>query len=271
MEALQVAVIQLSATVDRDRNYCIAEQLIREAAKFGAEFIVLPEKWSFLGDQELLYEQAQPLTGSAVSLMKSLAKELSVDLVAGSVVERGVQGHRHNTSVHISSSGEVQAAYRKIHLFDAQIGTERYRESDHEQAGSQVITSSYKDHTFGMAICYDLRFPELFRSLQKQGAEFFVLPAAFTAKTTVAHWEVLLRARAIENQAFVLAANQVGTHLPSTMSSGGRSMIIDPWGTVLASLHTEEGWVTATIDFSLQSAIQTQLPVLQHQRTDLFP
>ena len=247
------AAIQLNSTPDRDRNVAVAEGLVRRAAAAGAELVVLPEKWPVLGTPEQIASAAEPLDGPTSAWAAGLARELSIDLVAGSFVERVPGDERdRNTSLHLGPDGGVRAVYRKLHMFDVEVDGTVYRESEREAPGEHVVVSeSAAGVGIGMAVCYDLRFPELFRLLAVRGARILVLPAAFTVATTREHWEVLLRARAIEEQCFVIAANQVGEHAPG-LRSGGRSMIVDPWGIVLAQAPDAECFVIADLDLDRQ-------------------
>jgi predicted amidohydrolase len=171
-----------------------------------------------------------------------------------------------NTSVHVGPDGEVRATYRKMHMFDVEVGGRTYRESDHEQPGDEIVLSGTADGTeLGLTVCYDLRFPELFRILAVRGARVLTVPAAFTLATTREHWEVLLRARAIEDQCFVVAANQIGEHAPG-IRSGGRSMIVDPWGVVLAQAPDAETFITAELDFERLEEIRRSVPSLANRR-----
>lgn len=266
---MRAAVVQINSWADRSRNIEIAERLAKAAAEDGAELIVLPEKWSLLGDGQVLSEGAETIEGEAIGAARGWAKELGVHLLAGSFTESSGAGLPTNTSVLITPSGEIAAEYRKIHMFDVEAGGVRYRESDHEQAGSELSTVDVGELKLGMTICYDLRFPELYRALIDQGAEAFTVPSAFTAATGKDHWEPLLRARAIENQAFVLAANQVGEASPS-YDSWGHSMIIDPWGEILAEVESGEGFASADLDLSAQAEIRRKLPAIAHRRPELF-
>lgn len=270
---MRAAAIQLNSTDDRDRNLAVADRLVRAAAADGAELIVLPEKWNVLGGAARLAAGAEPLDGPTIGWARDLARELGVDLVAGSIVERVAdRDKRANTSVHVGPDGEIRAVYRKIHMFDVEVDGTTYRESDTEEPGEQVVTSELAPASdggdpvrLGMAVCYDLRFPELFRVLAVRGATVVTLPSAFTLATTRDHWEVLLRARAIENQCFVVAPNQFGAHTPRHRS-GGRSMIVDPWGLVLATAPDGEGHVVADLDLGRLAEIRARLPVLAHRR-----
>jgi predicted amidohydrolase len=274
---MKAAAVQLNSTADFGANLATADRLTRAAAADGAQLIVLPEKWTAMGSEEELRACAQPLDGPAVSWARDAAAELGVDLVAGSFLER-IPGEERfaNTCVHVSASGAVRAVYRKLHMFDVSIDGRSYRESDIELPGEEVVLSQAASGEtgapgveLGLAICYDLRFPELFRSLTVGGARILALPSAFTLPTTRDHWEVLVRARAIENQAFVIAANQVGPH-PGGLRSGGRSMIVDPWGVVLAQAPDGERHVCAELDLERQVEIRAQLPALTHRRPETY-
>jgi predicted amidohydrolase len=265
----RAAAIQLNSTDDAERNRAIAERLVREAAERGARLVVLPEKWNRLCQPERMAAAAEPLDGPSTRWACELAHELGIDLVAGSICEDAA-GVTHNTSVHAGPAGELRAAYRKLHLFDVEVAGDVYRESEYESAGDEVVVSELADGAkLGMSICYDLRFPELYRVLSARGARVIVVPAAFTLTTTRDHWEVLLRARAVENQAFVIAANQVGEHPPG-LRSGGRSMIVDPWGVVLAQAPDSEAVVVADLDYARQDEVRAKLPALEHRRDRLF-
>ena len=203
--------IQLNSNPEKDRNLAIAGPLVRDAAADGAKLIVLPEKFNVLGSPDDLHAGAEPLPGPTTEWAGALCRELGVWLVAGSIVER-VEGDDklRNTSVLVGPDGEIHAAYRKIHLFDVEVGGMVYRESDAEAPGDEVVVADVDGVELGMAVCYDLRFPELFRIMAVRGARVVSLPAAFTVPTGRAHWEILVRARAIENQVFVIAAGQIG-------------------------------------------------------------
>jgi predicted amidohydrolase len=268
---MRAAAVQLNSTDDRQANLAKADGLTRAAAAEGAQLVVLPEKWTVLGTNAHLRAGAETLDGPAIGWAREVARELSIDLVAGSIVER-VEGQEKlaNTSVHVGPDGEIHAVYRKIHMFDVEVDGTVYRESDSEQPGEEVVTSSTADGTeLGLSICYDVRFPELYRILALRGARILALPAAFTLATTRDHWETLVRARAIENQAFVVAANQIGSH-PPHHRSGGRSLIVDPWGLVLAQAPDSEGFITANLDLEHQDEIRHKLPALANRRPQAY-
>ena len=268
---MRVAAVQLNSTADPVANLAVADRLTRAAAADGASLIVLPEKWTAMGSDEQLRDAAETLDGPAVGWARATARELGVELVAGSIVERAA-GHEKlaNTCVHIDRQGELQAVYRKLHMFDVEVAGRAYRESDLEKAGDEIVLSETADGLqLGLSICYDVRFPELYRILAVRGARAFPLPAAFTLATTRDHWETLIRARAIENQAFVIAANQIGEH-PGGNRSGGRSMIVDPWGIVLAQAPDGEGHIVAELDLARLQRIRVQLPALANRRPDVY-
>ncbi len=268
---MRAAAVQLNATEDTARNLHTADRLTREAAAQGAELVVFPEKWSLLGRQETMARGAQLLDGEAICWAREIARELGVDLVAGSILERVPDHDKHfNTSVHIDRAGEVRAAYRKIHLFDVEFDGRAYRESDVEDPGEDIVVSELGDGVpLGLSVCYDLRFPELYRILALRGAQVISAPSAFTLATTRDHWEPLVRARAIENQAFVIAANQIGAH-PGGLRSGGRSMIVDPWGVVVAQAPDAETTIVADLDLDRLAEIRAQLPSLANRRPEAY-
>jgi deaminated glutathione amidase len=263
---VRAAAVQLSSTEDKDRNLDAADRLTRAAAADGAELVVLPEKFNVLGTHEDFVRGAETLEGRTIGWAREVARELGIDLVAGSISERR-EGHEKlsNTSVHVGPDGEFRAVYRKIHMFDVEVGGQVYRESESEDPGGEIVLSETAGGLpLGLTVCYDLRFPELFRILAVRGARILTVPAAFTKVTGQAHWEVLVRARAIENQAFVVAADQTGTHPPDKESFGG-SIIVDPWGEVLARAGEGEAVVAADLDLSRQDEVREQLPSLANR------
>lgn len=266
---MRAAVVQINSGAERARNLEVAEDLVRAAASDGAELIVLPEKWSLLGDGRVLSEGAEGLDGEAMSAACAWAGELGVHLLAGSFTEASPHGLPTNTSVMLGPDGDIVGDYRKLHMFDVEAGGVEYRESDHERAGDRLSTVEAGDLTVGLTVCYDLRFPELYRALLDRGATAFTVPSAFTAATGRDHWEPLLRARAIENQAFVLAADQVGEADPS-YSSWGHSMIVGPWGEILAEIDGGEGFAVADLDLAHQAEVRSKLPAVAHRRTEIF-
>ncbi|HWC27793.1 MAG TPA: nitrilase-related carbon-nitrogen hydrolase, partial [Solirubrobacteraceae bacterium] len=227
-----------------------------------------------LGRGEALIAGAQTIDGPAIAWARDAARELGIDLVAGSITEREAHGRPgarlRNTSVHVGRDGELRATYRKIHMFDVVVDGVVYHESEHEEPGEELVVSATADGVeLGLSVCYDVRFPELYRILAIRGARVFTVPAAFTVPTTRDHWEILLRARAIEDQTFVVAANQIGEHGPG-LRSGGRSMIVDPWGIVLAHAPDRECHIVAELDLEAQARIRRELPALANRRPGAY-
>ncbi len=269
-DLLRVAAVQLTTSGHTDANIATAARLVGEAAERGARLVVLPEKWNLIDVESRQMAGAEPLDGPSLQAARDWAKAFGIALVAGSISEAVPGADRaYNTSVLIQPDGDVTAVYRKLHLFDVEVGGHTYRESGGALPGDEVVIGEALGHVIGMSVCYDLRFPELFRAMSSGGAQILTVPAAFTAVTGRAHWEPLLRARAIENQAFVIAAGQTGTHATGT-ASYGHSMIIDPWGVVLAEAPDGENVIVVDLDFAELVRIRRDLPALEHRRSDLF-
>jgi deaminated glutathione amidase len=270
MAQTQVAVVQLNSTPDVEANLASAERQLRRAAAAGAALIVLPEAFAYLGPEAGQRAIAEPLPtgGPLLARCQGWARELGVELILGGFWESRQSDDRvYNASVHLAREGAVQAVYRKIHLFDVELadGT-TLRESDKVAPGEEVVTTETAFGTLGMSICYDVRFPELYRKLVDRGAIAITVPAAFTLHTGKDHWHVLLQARAIESQSYVLAAAQAGRCYGARMSYG-HALIADPWGCVIAQCGGEgEGFAIATVDTELVARIRGQLPSLRHRR-----
>ena len=269
---MRAAAVQLNAKADKAANLEKADRLVRRAAADGARLVLLPEKWTAIGTGADLRAAAETLDdGEAIAWARGVARELGIDLVAGSLSER-VEGEDklRNTSVHAGPDGELKAVYRKIHMFDVEVDGVVYRESENEEPGDEAVLTATDDGVeVGLTVCYDVRFPELYRVLAVEGARILTVPAAFTLATTRDHWETLVRARAIENQAFVIAANQIGEHPPSHRS-GGRSLIVDPWGVVLAQAADAETVITADLDLERQADVRRRLPSLANRRPSAY-
>jgi predicted amidohydrolase len=268
---MRAAAIQLNSTADVARNLEVAGRLVATSAADGADLIVLPEKWNLLGTAHDLAAGAAPLeSNAAIEAARGWARDLRVNLVAGSVAERAGEGERlFNTSCAIDRDGELTAVYRKIHMFDVDVGGVSYRESDAEQPGEEIVTAQLDGIRVGMTVCYDLRFPELYRILAVRGARVITVPSAFTSTTGKPHWEVLLRARAIENQAFVIAPDQSGA-APPHYDSWGHSIIVDPWGDVLAQAAEGETAIAADLDLARQDEVRESLPSLANRRPHAY-
>ena len=262
---MKVAAIQLHTSNDRSDNFTRAAAAVRSAAEQGAGFIVLPELFASLGPMRLMRETAEPLDGPTLAWALKTATENHCALVAGSIVERAGDEF-FNTSIAVGSDGSLLGTYRKIHLFDVDIEGARSKESDTFSPGKEPTVITVDGFRVGMTICYDLRFPELFRAEVDQGADIIVVPAAFTRTTGRDHWELLLRARAVENQTMIIAAAQWGTS-PDGIERHGHALLIDAWGRVLADAGPEsDTYVAADFDTTAQSEIRKRLPVLTHRR-----
>ena len=271
----QAAAVQFTAGEDLNANLATAERLVTAAANRGATLVALPEMFNRWGRFEVMTAHAEPIPGPTSNAASEWARKLNITLVAGSIAEKApdevrnaTSARAYNTSLLFGPDGKLLARYRKHHLFDVELpGQPAIRESDWIAPGEEVCVTPTPLGNLGLAICYDLRFPELFRRLADQRVEIIVVPSAFLHATGVAHWEVLLRARAIENQAFVIASNQTGSQ-GTTSPTYGHSQIIDPWGRVLASCGDEsEAIVMAEIDLVRLQEIREQLPSLRHRRS----
>ncbi len=264
------AVVQLTTTLDVEHSLAQAEVFIEAAVARGARLVVLPENTSFMGSEAAKLKLAEPLDGSGFARLGAAAKRHGIWLVAGTLPESAPSAsHAYNTSVLFGPSGSPLARYRKIHLFDVELGEgATHKESSSVAPGDAPCLVATELATIGLSVCYDLRFPDLYRTLARHGAELLTVPAAFTVPTGRDHWEVLLRARAIENQCYVLAAGQFGAH-DETRRTYGRSMIIDPWGTVLATVPDGIGFTIAEIDLDALRSLRRRLPCLSHDRPEV--
>ena len=264
---LRVAAVQMTSTLEKAANLAAAERLVVEAARDGAQLVVLPELFDLYGDLRLAAESATPIPGRVSDQLAAWAQRHRIWLCGGSIGERVTDLPRaYNSSLLLDPAGQIVAKYRKMHLFDVDLpGRVAVRESDHIAAGDTLACIATPLGTFGLAICYDLRFPEMFRALVVQGMEVLLFPSAFTRATGQDHWEVLVRARAIENQCFVVAANQAGRHSPAA-ESYGHSLIVDPWGRILAEADGQsESVIHAALDFEMLHDIRRNLPALKHR------
>ena len=273
--SMRAAVIQLSSQDDVAANLARATALIERAARAGAELVVLPENFAFMGEEaqkRAIAENVQPSpsgepAGPILGALVAAARASRVFVIGGGMPEASPDPARpYNTSVLVAPSGDVAAAYRKIHLFDVDLpdGTS-LEESAATTAGAAPVVAHVGGTPVGMTVCYDLRFPELYRALGKLGARVVTIPSAFTLTTGKDHWHVLMRARAIENEVFVLAAAQHGKH-PRGRQTYGKSLIVDPWGDVLAQCGEGEGFAVADLDFAYQDRVRAALPCLSHRR-----
>jgi deaminated glutathione amidase len=270
-DRIRVACVQMTSRADKAANLETAERLVAQAAATGADVVVLPEKWNAIGTTEELHAAAEPVDGGeSVEAMAGWARGHGVTLVGGSITERREGREKlSNTSLVFDSEGQLAATYRKIHLFDVEVGGVVYRESEAEEPGDEPVVASVEGWGLGLSVCYDVRFPELYRILALEGAEVVSVPAHFTTPTGKDHWHVLLRARAIENQFYVAAAAQVGETLPGKPAYG-RSLIVDPWGTVVAQAPDEQTVIAAELDRARLADIRAKLPSLKNRQPDAY-
>ena len=284
---LRVACVQMNTRADVAANVAAATALVEWAVAAGARLVALPETWAYKGPGAGIRAHAEPLDGPSNGALAALAARHEVFILAGSHYETPSQGSTaprgntpgvtseaaadrvYNTSVLFGPDGAPRAVYRKIHLFDAVSDGRTYRESDDLLPGDALVTAEVDGFTLGLTICYDLRFPELYRALALRGAGVLLVPAAFTAFTGLAHWEVLLRARAIENGCFVVAPDQVGEHLPGR-ACFGHSMVVDPWGAKLAEVESGVGVCMAELDLARLDEVRAQLPSLAGRQPDAY-
>ena len=268
---MQVAVVQLNSQEEVGPNLDRARRWIGDAAKSGARLVALPENFAFMGEEARKRELAERIDdsrpGPILRALLESAVQHDVWVVGGGMPERSEDAARpYNASVLIDPRGKVASVYRKVHLFDVSLtdGT-TLRESTATSAGIEAVTAEVDGVRLGMSVCYDVRFPELYRRLVDQGARIVTVPAAFTMTTGKDHWHVLLRARAIEDQVYVLAPAQHGKHAKGRQTYG-KSIIVDPWGEVVAQVSEGEGFATARLDFDYQDRVRTSLPSLMHRK-----
>ena len=271
--SLKVAAIQMTSVNDKKDNLEKAERFICVAAREGAEIVALPEMFNFSGKLSEKKENAEPIPGPTVNRLRELARRLKIYLLCGSILERAKRKGKNvfcNTSIFLNPQGKIMARYRKMHLFDVSLPDGSWhRESDLITPGDEIVQIATPVAIFGFSICYDLRFPELYRRLAQQKVQVVFIPAAFTLETGKDHWEALVRARAIESQFYIIAPNQTGEDTQGK-KSWGKSMIVDPWGTVLAKAPEKETVILAIVDLSYQRRIRENLPCLSHMRRELF-
>jgi predicted amidohydrolase len=267
---IRAAAIQMSSTPNKAENLETAERLMRQTVAAGAELVALPELFSCHGLEKAYRENAEPVPGPTTGFLGELAREFGVYVLGGSILEGEPEADMlHNTSTFFDPSGELTAAYRKIHLFDVKAPDRDYLESNTVAPGREIVTAKAGPATLGLSVCYDVRFPELYRLLALRGAEILAVPAAFTLQTGKDHWELLLRARAVENQAYVIAPAQWGQKADGRWTYG-RSMIVDPWGTVLATCPDRDGFALATLDLDYLDRFRTEFPALKNRRPEAY-
>jgi deaminated glutathione amidase len=270
-EKLRVAAVQMSSQDDAAHNLGRASELVARARDGGADLVLLPENFAYLGPEEGKRAIAEPVgdepRGPILEAVAEAARRARVHVIAGGMPERATDPARpYNACVVVAPDGTIVGKYRKVHLFDVDVGDgQRYCESASTTPGDAPVTVTVGGFTVGLSVCYDLRFPELYRKLADAGSEVLVVPAAFTLLTGKDHWHVLLRARAIESQAYVVAAAQWGTH-PRGRRTYGKSLIADPWGDVIAQCPEGEGIAIADVVRAYLSEVRLNLPALRHRK-----
>jgi predicted amidohydrolase len=267
---IRTAAIQMCSSPNKEENLDTAERLMRSAVSSGADLVALPELWSCHGLEDVYRENAEPIPGPTTEFLGGLSRELGVYLLGGSILEDDPTSAKlHNTSTFFGPDGEISAVYRKIHLFDVKAPDREYLESRTIAGGREIVIAKAGAATVGLSVCYDVRFPELYRLLALRGAEVLTVPAAFTLQTGKDHWELLLRARAVENQAYVVAPAQWGQKADGRWTYG-RSVIVDPWGTVLAQCPDRDGYALATLDLDYLDHFREEFPALENRRPEAY-
>lgn len=269
MGNFKIAVCQMLITNDKQDNLKKAEALIREAAAAKSHWVVLPEMFNCPYDNKYFPEFAEVFPGPTTTLLSDLAKELELFIIGGSIPEC-CEDRIYNTSFIFDSQGKLTGKHRKMHLFDIDIeGGIRFQESEILSPGKSVTVIKTSPCAVGVAICYDMRFPELMRLMALEGAKVIVIPAAFNMTTGPAHWELLARTRALDNQVYLVAASPA-RNLEASYHAYGHSMIVNPWGTVVAQADEKEGIVYAEVDLGLVEKVRRELPLLMHRREDIY-
>ena len=270
-DRIRIACVQLTSGRDKGANLEKNERLVAQAASTGADIVVLPEKWNVIGPPDVLHDTAETIAdGESVHAMRNWARAHSVTLIGGSITERREGREKlSNTCLVFDPEGELVSVYRKIHLFDVEVGGLTYRESEAEEHGEEPVVTEIEGWPVGLSICYDLRFPELYRVLALEGALLATVPAHFTLYTGKDHWHMLLRARAVENGLYVAAPAQVG-ETGIGRPSYGRSLVVDPWGTVLAQAPDEETVISAELDRAWLEEVRRRLPSLSQRRPEAY-
>ncbi len=266
-----LVALQMTATDDINHNYHVCKDLIEKAALLGAKLIALPENFAFLGESAAQNKKiAEPLHGEIFQSYCNLAKEYRIWLSLGGFCEKGDDGRIFNTHVIVDDAGQIKATYRKVHLFSLDMPTSSLLdESKTISSGEELVIAKSPVGRLGLSICYDLRFSGLYAALANQGAEVILVPSAFTSVTGKAHWEILLRARAIETQCYVVAPAQTGIH-NSSRESHGHAMIVDPWGTIVSQCSEGSDIAIASVDLDYLAAVRKRMPILKHQRPDVY-
>lgn len=270
-DKFKVSMIQMQVTNLVEENVQKAMDLIKEAGKSSPDVIVLPENFHLMGTNEEFFEKAETIEGPTLTKLKALAVQLSTYIVAGTMKLRFQNNEKlKNTCCVINPQGEIQDVYNKIHTFNAQVGGRNYSGRQVEEAGDKIVVTTINGVKVGLSVCFDIRFPEMFRILALKGAEVILVPAIFMLHTGKDHWETLLRARAIENQVYIVAPATYGTFPPHNEWSYGRSMVVDPWGIVVAQSSDKEGVITVELDLNWIEDVRKRVPTLPQRRPEVY-
>ncbi|MEN6351786.1 MAG: carbon-nitrogen hydrolase family protein [Syntrophomonas sp.] len=270
MKKLALSICQMKVGSNKEENLKRAERFIREAKSQGSELVILPEIFNAPYQTDLFPLYAEPFPGPSTEILSKTARNCGVCLIGGSIIERDEDGRLYNSSYVFNEEGDLVGRHRKVHLFDIDLpGRIAFRESDTLSAGSSITVFNFKSITIGLMICYDCRFPELVRAAALKGAKLLVIPAAFNLTTGPAHWELLMRCRAVDNQMFVAAASPARNNEVS-YQAWGHSMVVDPWGSIIKEAGSDEEIISAVLDFSELERIRNELPLLKQRRTDIY-
>ncbi|MDD3023504.1 MAG: carbon-nitrogen hydrolase family protein [Syntrophomonadaceae bacterium] len=270
MKKLNLAICQMKVGIDKNENLNNAEKMIGKAAGQGADVIVLPEIFNAPYEAKLFPAYAELYPGPSTDFLAATAQKFGICLVGGSIIEKDYAGRIYNSSFVFDDQGTLLARHRKIHLFDIALpGRITFRESDTLSAGNTLSIFKYKSLCFGLMICYDCRFPELARAAVLEGARILIVPAAFNLTTGPAHWELLMRSRAVDNQVFLAAASPA-RNTDSSYLAWGHSMVVDPWGTIILEAGIDEDIIFAELDFAVLEKVRNELPLLKQRRTDIY-
>ncbi len=267
---IRAAICQMQVVAEKQYNLDKAARMIAQAAGMGARLVVLPEVFNGPYDSSLFSAYAETVPGSTFDFLAQSARRHGIVLVGGSFIERAENNQIYNTSYIFDAEGNVLGHHRKIHLFDVDIpGQITFQESSVLSSGQDITVVDHEDMHIGLMICYDVRFPELARAMTLKGADLLVIPAGFNRTTGPLHWELLMRSRAVDNQVFVLAAGSA-FNPDSSYQAWGHSMIVDPWGKIIAQTGDEENIVLADLDFSIVEQVRRELPLLKHRKEDIY-
>ncbi len=270
MHPLKIVLCQMKVGAKKDTNLTRAQEMLQEAASRKASLAILPEMFNCPYEARHFPDYAEPYPGKTTEFLAAMARELNLAIVGGSIPEKDAAGNIYNTSYTFNNKGQLINHYRKIHLFDIDIpGQITFKESDTLSAGNQINVFTLAGVSLATVICYDIRFPELIRLATLKGAQVLIIPASFNLTTGPLHWELLMRCRAVDNQCYIMAAS-AARNTEASYQAWGHSLVIDPWGRILAEAGESEALIETEIDLGYLEKIRQELPLLKHRRTDLY-